>query len=590
MNQEASAANGAATPPDAASACPADPYADTGTSPPVTRKEIKPLTTLRFFAAYAVVVSHASESFSCWHGLSSRYVVGQAVSFFFVLSGFILTYNYFHLKDARGVFNFYIARLARIWPAHVSSLVILLFLIPEVFKVHAGDLPLFFCNLFLLQGWIPIWNVFFSYNASAWSISSEMFFYLCFPLLLWGMKKCWYLPLAVTSLLLGLLICLCNLLHLPESDLRRVSIQGLLYINPLSGIFDFGAGMIAAVLWRDWLSGIKLNKALATILELGALAGVCLLNVYSSGLRYACLPWAGEAAAYWMQNSGPSIAGFALLIMIFAMDKGWLSRLFGTPALVLLGELSFGIYMLHGVFITFLGVNFPQRQSIFDCAVFLVTLFAAAHLMFEIVEKPMRKLMIKKGQSILNHLDRIRNKDKEQSGQTKKASPVKAEHWKRRLLLGLEALALVVFVFFNLPTVHRLSDTEARTLTKAATVKNVVLPPYLKCRDATAAVSGETLSLTLVWESLQAQEINFNVIATVLDSQGRTLALKTYCQDGRHSRLKAGDCWTENLNFSITPGQTPAVIALTIVKNKRLVLRTISSTRADCTFTIPVTR
>ena len=554
-------------------------------------KEIKPLTTLRFLAAFAVVVSHASGSFTCWHGLDRCYLVGQAVTFFFVLSGFILTYNYFHLKDIKGAASFYLARLARIWPAHVCSLLLLILLIPEVFKIRSGDLPLFLGNLFLLQAWIPSWQVFFSYNASAWSISTEMFFYICFPFLLWGMNKRWYFPLSVSAFALVLLVCLANAMHLPEFDSVHLSNQGLLYINPLSSIFDFCAGMTAALFWRETLSKIKITRLAATFLELGMLAGVCLLNINSAALAYVASSCLGTSGAYWIQNSGLSIAGFALLILIFAMNKGWISRLFSHPALVLLGELSFGIYMLHSVLITFLGVNFPQENSTGACLVFLVALCVSAHLMFELVEKPMRRIMIKIGQTVINLVCGAVNKNSRQDQAIIKAAvPVqqKSRFFNRPTLLTIEAAAFALFIYFCLPTVQQISPSEASRLANQAAVKNILLPPYLQVKSASAVCTGSTVDLSLAWQALKQEPVNFSVRAIALDSSGASLGSITYTQDGRQTLIKAGTCWLEKREISIISGKTPSSVVVAVLRKKREILHASGLAASIFSFTVPV--
>jgi peptidoglycan/LPS O-acetylase OafA/YrhL len=84
------------------------------------RPEIKPLTSLRFFASAAIVVLHLNGLL----GVSTGSVpLGQGVSMFFVLSGFILTYNYANLRP-EGRADYLLIRFARIWPTHILCLII----------------------------------------------------------------------------------------------------------------------------------------------------------------------------------------------------------------------------------------------------------------------------------------------------------------------------------------------------------------------------------------------------------------------------------------------------------------------------------
>jgi peptidoglycan/LPS O-acetylase OafA/YrhL len=94
---------------------------------------LRPLTSFRFFAALAVFFHHMIGFFFERPRLKELYQAyyyeGYAgVSFFFVLSGFILTYNYrrvFTSPKVREVWAFYVARLARIYPLHVLSFLVL---------------------------------------------------------------------------------------------------------------------------------------------------------------------------------------------------------------------------------------------------------------------------------------------------------------------------------------------------------------------------------------------------------------------------------------------------------------------------------
>ena len=105
------------------------------------RPQLQALTSLRFVAALCIVVLHATN-----HGLLPQAWAqlldwSKAVSFFFVLSGFVLTYAYAGRRYALA--GFWRARVARIWPAAAVSILVVPLLLPR--------------NLFLpdpASGWI----------------------------------------------------------------------------------------------------------------------------------------------------------------------------------------------------------------------------------------------------------------------------------------------------------------------------------------------------------------------------------------------------------------------------------------------------
>ena len=148
------------------------------------RPRLYPLTSLRFFAALLIFILHCNNH-SLWpesffFGLD----YSKAVCFFFVLSGFVLSYTY-HGKSIN-IRYFYRDRLARIWPATICSTLFVLAILPSsLYLPNSSDASFFpfvlITNIFLLQSLIPLPIFFFGINAVCWSISVEAFFYLVFP-------------------------------------------------------------------------------------------------------------------------------------------------------------------------------------------------------------------------------------------------------------------------------------------------------------------------------------------------------------------------------------------------------------------------
>jgi peptidoglycan/LPS O-acetylase OafA/YrhL len=165
------------------------------TAPQTRRPPIDSLTSLRGLAALWVVVYHfqldivtmlPSASF-----LSPFFSQGHfAVPIFFILSGYVLTHNYMESIGARisfsGLFRFWGRRLLRIYPLHLATLLAVLLMV-----LAARSLGLtitesgysrrdFVLNLLLVHTWVPHFRL--NWNYPSWSISSEWFAYLFFPL------------------------------------------------------------------------------------------------------------------------------------------------------------------------------------------------------------------------------------------------------------------------------------------------------------------------------------------------------------------------------------------------------------------------
>ncbi len=153
----------------------------------ITRRPMMPaITGLRAFTATNIVFFHFWNP--KWFGplsplMDNGYV---GVNFFFLLSGFILTYNYADRQDA-GQFSssqFWRTRISRLYPIYLLGLLVSLPILEMEwrFRTHAN----FFLGLSLTaimqQGWSPRLATF--WNTPAWTLSCEVVFYMLFPLLL----------------------------------------------------------------------------------------------------------------------------------------------------------------------------------------------------------------------------------------------------------------------------------------------------------------------------------------------------------------------------------------------------------------------
>src|SRR5436305_6703277 len=140
-------------------------------TPSRTPARLDSLTGLRFWFAFLVVMHHSLQH---WFG-PRVYPVADfgyiGVDFFFVLSGFVLTWSCRpHLRPTRFWWN----PVARIWPLHLTTLVLaVVFVRSQIATPGVGGTV---ANLLLVQAWFPAQPTYFGYNAVAWSLSCEVFF------------------------------------------------------------------------------------------------------------------------------------------------------------------------------------------------------------------------------------------------------------------------------------------------------------------------------------------------------------------------------------------------------------------------------
>ena len=302
---------------------------------------IESLTLFRFVAAIIVVVSH----FGAETGLASiapgLMASGpQMVSFFFVLSGVVLALAYVDRPEQPGfVVRFWWARVARIVPVYLLALALSIVLFWNAPSTTANAVLL---DVLFLQAWFPPYPL--AINGPAWSLSVEAFFYATFPLSLWYLRQARPTP---RGLIIASLACwafsqavLTNLLH-PRFYAGFPSISfDLIHYLPLSHLASFWLG-IAGGYWllrnRD---RFRLSPAVSVVL-VSVSAGALVAALEYKHL-YASVD--GFRAALHGGFFAPLFLFFMLMLSLAdTRTTAWLA----SPALVLLGEASYSLYILQ---------------------------------------------------------------------------------------------------------------------------------------------------------------------------------------------------------------------------------------------------
>ena len=310
--------------------------------PAIRSERLDALTGLRFFAAFAIVLHHLPGSFGITHDTLHGYSLAQGVTVFFVLSGFVMRYAYPSIQTKRDALRFLANRIARVWPAHLATLTCALLII----GTFSPDT--FLANMFLVQAWIPQSNYFFSYNAVSWSISTELSFYLAFPILILGFSRNWAVKLFASIVVVMLMVKLCNDFEVPHYAglSANVVLQGFIMTNPLARMFEFVLGMTAAELWLRWRHFLPTSQMIWSLME--AISVLMLLfNVsYILPILWSMFPHSDAMAAWVSMSLSPALAT-ALLLIVLAEGNGLVASFLGTRSLRFLGDVSFSIYMTH---------------------------------------------------------------------------------------------------------------------------------------------------------------------------------------------------------------------------------------------------
>lgn len=269
------------------------------------------------------------------------------VGFFFVLSGFILTYVYADRRPVK-LIDFYRRRIARVWPLHLVTTLIVLFAVvgtEQQFSRPWGTAK-FLANVFLLQSWIPEQTWVFSINGPAWSLSVEAFFYLLFPLLLMGGARSLLMKFVVYFLVTISVLVMFDFGFI--EGLSKMAMRTVIHVNPLFRLYDFCVGMISGFAFLKYSS----NPAVSSRLQRpwGPLLALLLCVAYYLVFHWLIADIHQDLGALltWFRIVAPAPV-FAIAVFAFAntLDGSIWSRLLSNRIMVYLGELSFGFYLIH---------------------------------------------------------------------------------------------------------------------------------------------------------------------------------------------------------------------------------------------------
>lgn len=345
------------------------------------------LTGLRFIAASAVLISHFDHRsiISVPTALVDFLDGGRtAVSLFFVLSGFILAYNYADMSGRSDRIKFYASRVARIYPVTLLALgigaagMLYAVLTPDsgaLLEWYAlKDANLFnVCGSFIAQltvttGWLPTASLNQPWNSPAWSIACEAFFYALFPLLILGLRQLsrWRIVLV----LIGSFVLQCLIIWAARAFAPAGQKGFLVSQFPLTHLFEFIVGIAAAVFFlrggAEWLRG----GATRSLLLASSLIPLTLLAYFRP-----------VDPAYLLMSPL-----FAVLILALAVPGRRPSVLAWGP-LVLLGEASFSLYMIHVPLMNLFSIVQPSEIAGWLLVALVICL---SIIVFKYVETPAR--------------------------------------------------------------------------------------------------------------------------------------------------------------------------------------------------------
>lgn len=349
--------------------------------------KIDQITFTRFLAAISIVVFHFGLDVFPFNSVYLKDIFSQAnvgVSFFFILSGFVMVIAY-QSHDKVEYINYYKNRFARIYPIYLIGLLAFIFF--QIFNKNSISITELTLNIFLLQAWYPGRTL--SLNFPGWSVSVELFFYILFPLIMnfylkiksKGIFNCVVIIFWLFSQIILYLLFNSNFYKGYES----VS-HDMIFYHPFMHLNEFLIGIISAFYF------LKFDKKNIKRFDFIILLLVGLIVLFLKVNDVIIL------------HNGFMAVFFVPLIIFLSLNKsGTITKIFKNKYLILLGEISFGIYILQvPIFrITYQFLDYFSVSEIwikFYTATFLLVLISYYSYVF--IEVPVRnrikKIVFKK--------------------------------------------------------------------------------------------------------------------------------------------------------------------------------------------------
>ncbi|WP_425390688.1 acyltransferase family protein [Ekhidna sp.] len=361
-----------------------------------TRKTYFPgLHALRFFAATFVIFHHL-EQYKSWAGHANVWGANvidalghQPVSFFFVLSGFLITYLLLVENEKTGQINigkFYWRRILRIWPLYFVIVALALFVVPlfgsfafENFRNPLHATTAIVCLLLFLPNLLRLGFPNLLGANQLWSVGIEEQFYLFWPLLVKRFIKN-IIPFLILFIVIKSMIHLGLVIASREyENVRLLQIIQLYKLFPVEQMAIGGLG--AAFLFHEKVKWVRLMTT--------PLAGVFALTI---SILIGVMGWHHFLMSY--------LQGIMFCILIFqVIHHKVIYQILEKPWLTHLGNISYSIYMWHALIIAInlsivelVGLEMDVLGNVILYISTVGMTLGISHLSFVYLEKPFLKL------------------------------------------------------------------------------------------------------------------------------------------------------------------------------------------------------
>lgn len=354
----------------------------------MARPAIPALTSIRFIFAVMVLATHFHGYTPGVSGAWMAPLGNIAVSWFFILSGFILAYSFPTLPSAKDTGKFLISRFWRLFPVQAVTVLASYLLFASSRQLAQTEPEYLFASLSLMHAWAADPAASQAFNVPAWSVSHEWFFYLAFPVLIaWG----WRSALAVSVFAAAIALAWATQMGCWESQTAfqdssnpyAANCYSLVYYWPPARLWEFTLGIGVCA-----LAGRLRATRFASLLQCVLVPGATALFVFQSQIL-ALIPYDFFSHFFvgWSLNV---LIGCAIILGL--SQRGPIAAALSIRPFVFAGEISFSMYMTHMLILRYLdakGMNAGLPYPASFVAVCALTMLISAAV-FLLVERPSR--------------------------------------------------------------------------------------------------------------------------------------------------------------------------------------------------------
>lgn len=353
------------------------------------------LNGVRFIAALTVIITHVElikDAFNlenCWNNIIIFSIGDLGLYFFYVLSGFLITYLLIEEKNRKGkvsIRKFYWRRVLRIWPLYYLIVILGFFVLPHFSALNIGYLMPDFTNHFATNLWLYLLilpNVAFSFFTAVphigqmWSVGVEEQFYLFWP---WLIKYSKNILRTLVSIFLGIIVFKVVYLFLPNSIQQHslyLPIKRFLAMSKMELMAVGGIGAYFLYVKNELFLGLIFNKW---------------MQVFS----YLLPPFLIFITPSFLQDGVHILYSvfFLIIIMNIGANPNSFVKL-DNKFFDYFGKITYGIYLYHLMIIPIclliVQSIFPEMTIAANIALYIlviVSTLGVAALSFRYFEKP----------------------------------------------------------------------------------------------------------------------------------------------------------------------------------------------------------